>query len=154
MYQWIRQVCSYKQKSYNKIVVSLIRLKSEIYLPLWPCRKIWVDQLSGSDPFDSYATPGECLWHIQIQAHHWPAEIDIQKIYHKKNTYCNEKIQNPNAFILRVFFHQFVQSIWTLLKKFPKNIGALSHCTRHAEWTLSKIEKTFNGTFAGWKCML
>ena len=31
------------------------------YLPLWPCRKILADQLSGSGPFDNYVTPEECL---------------------------------------------------------------------------------------------
>ena len=49
---------------------------------------------------------------------------------------------------LIVHMNRYVASIRIHLgKKYFGNRGTLT--TQHAQWTLNKIKKTFNGTFAG-----
>ena len=49
------------------------------------------------------------------------------------------------------FFHHFLKLFesWIVLKLFK----SWNVFTQHVQWTLNKIENTFNGTFTGWKSM-
>ena len=50
------------------------------------------------------------------------------------------------------FLSLFLAEKWSLISKTPLFLlSAMSNPTQHAQWTLNKIENTFNRTFKRWK---